>query len=315
MRLQLYRGKWAATGRTNGKQWRRSLGTADRAEAERRFRDLRFEAPGQSNADFMAAYLAEKRSKKAASIRAMEYAWQALAPTFAALRPDQITRKLCQDYAKKRRREGVSDGTIIKELGVLKAALGWANKAAGAVFEMPPTPQARERHITLAEFNKLLGACELPHMRLFCLLAWYTAGRASAIFELTWDRVDFTRGQIRLSKGGGRQKGRATVPIADRLRTALTEAHHARTSDYVIEWGGNPVGSVARAFRAACIKAKLADVSPHVLRHSAAVRMVENGVPLEVVGQYLGHTDLKVTYRVYARFSPTFLKGAADALG
>lgn len=315
MRLQLYRGKWAAVGRTNGKQWRRSLGTKNRAEAERRFRDLKFDRPGETIADYVGQYLAEKAEKKAPSLRAMQYAWKALEATFANLRPDQITRKLCQDYAKRRRLEGVADGTVIKELGVLKAALGWAKKADGAVFEMPAAPPPRDRHIVLEEFNRLLEACELPHMRLFCLLGWYTAGRASAIFDLTWDRVDFERGQIRLSKGAGRQKGRATVAIADRLRTALLEAREARTSDYVVEWGGQRVGSVARAFRAACRRAGLEDVSPHVLRHSAAVRMVENGIPLEEVGQYLGHTDLKVTYRVYARFTPGHLKRAADALG
>ena len=315
MRLQLYRGKWAATGRTNGKQWRRSLGTADRALAERRFQDVKFDRPGDTISDHMALYLAEKQEKKASSIKAMQYAWRALEPTFGNLRPDQITRKLCQEYTKKRHREGVADGTVIKELGVLKAALAWAKKLTGAVFEMPATPPPRDRHITLDEFNALVEACELPHVRLFALLGWYTAGRASALFELTWDRIDFDRGQIRLSKGAGRQKGRATVPIADRLRTALLEAREARTSDHVIEWGGQPVKSMARAFRAACVRAGLDDVSPHILRHSAAVRMVENGVPLPEVGQYLGHTDLKVTYRVYARFTPGHLKKAAEALG
>jgi integrase len=313
MRLQLYRGTWAATGRTNGKQWRRSLGTKDRATAERRFRDLKFERPGETIGDYLAQYLDEKAGK--ASINAMRYAWKALEPTFASLRPDQVNRTICQEYARKRRGAGVANGTVIKELGVLKAALGWAKKADGAVFEMPEAPPPRERHITLEEFNTLLAACDLPHMKLFCLLGWYTAGRASAIFELTWDRVDFAKGQIRLSKGTGRQKGRATVAIADRLRAALLEAREARTSDYVVEWAGQKVGSVARAFRAACVRAKLDDVSPHVLRHSAAVRMVENGIPLAEVGQYLGHTDLKVTYRVYARFSPGHLKKAADALG
>ncbi len=313
MRLKLYRGIWAATGRKNGKQWRRSLGTKDRALAEKRFRDVKFEQPGENVGDFMLNYLAEKADRRSAP--AMGYAWKALAPTFANIRPDQVSRDLCKAYAKKRRGEGVSSGTIIKELGVLKAGLTWAKKADGASFEMPEAPPPRDRHITLEEFNRLVDACELPHMKLFCLLGWYTAGRASAILELTWDRVDFERGQIRLSKTQGRQKGRATVPIADRLRTALLESQGGRTSDYVVEWGGQPVKSVARAFRGACERAKLEDVSPHVLRHSAAVRMVENGVPLEVVGQYLGHTDLKVTYRVYARFSPGFMKGAADALG
>ena len=56
------------------------------------------------------------------------------------------------------------------------------------------------------------------------------------------------------------------------------------------------------------------DVSPHVLRHSAACAMVEAGVPMEAVAQFLGHSNASVTFRVYARYSPTYLQGAAKAL-
>src|SRR3954462_9387540 len=61
-------------------------------------------------------------------------------------------------------------------------------------------------------------------------------------------------------------------------------------------------------------KAKLKKVSPHMLRHSAAVRMAEDGVPMEEIASYLGHGDVNVTRKVYARFSPDHLRGAAAAL-
>ena len=35
---------------------------------------------------------------------------------------------------------------------------------------------------------------------------------------------------------------------------------------------------------------------------------------MEVIAQYLGHSDIEVTRRVYARFSPTYLRAAAKAL-
>jgi integrase len=50
------------------------------------------------------------------------------------------------------------------------------------------------------------------------------------------------------------------------------------------------------------------------MRHTAAVWMAEAGVPMPVIAQYLGHTDSRITERVYARFSPDYLRGAADAL-
>ena len=54
--------------------------------------------------------------------------------------------------------------------------------------------------------------------------------------------------------------------------------------------------------------------TPHMLRHSAAVWMAEAGQPMHVIAQYLGHTDSRITQRVYARFSPTLLRGASEAL-
>jgi len=51
---------WAVVGYDNGKVWRRSLRTPDRDTAERRFRDLKFETPGDSVADAVKLYLDEK---------------------------------------------------------------------------------------------------------------------------------------------------------------------------------------------------------------------------------------------------------------
>lgn len=313
MRLKLYRGTWAAVWRDGGTTKRVSLGTKDRAAAERALADFKREPVGESISAIMAAYLAEKKIS-ARSYIPMTFAWKALEPTFGALRPDQITRQLCRTYATKRRNGGCADGTIIKDLGVLRAGVTWAGKSAGAVFDFPHTPPPRERYLTRDEVDRLIEACELPHVRLFILLAWSTAGRASALFELTWDRVDLERGQIRLAKSEGRRKGRATVPITPRLSEALRVAREMRETDYVIEWGGKPVKSVKRSFATAAEVAGLEDVSPHVLRHSAAVAMIEAGIPLIEVSQYLGHTSPAVTYKVYARFSPDHLKQAAKAL-
>jgi integrase len=42
--------------------------------------------------------------------------------------------------------------------------------------------------------------------------------------------------------------------------------------------------------------------------------MAEGGVPMEQIAQYLGHDDVRTTYRVYARFTPGFLQDAARTL-
>ena len=42
--------------------------------------------------------------------------------------------------------------------------------------------------------------------------------------------------------------------------------------------------------------------------------MAEGGIPMAGIAQFLGHKDSRVTERVYARFSPNYLRGAASML-
>lgn len=312
MRLKLYRGKWAVVWHDGNKTRRRSLGTADRQVAERRYRDVKIEAPNDTVTDAVELYLIEKETV-ARSFEAMMASWKALKPMFGHLRPEQIDAKLCRSYAAKRRAAGRSNGTVIRDLGFLRTALKWA-KRPGATFELPHAPPPRARYLTRKEYERLLGACAAPHIRLFVILALATGGRAGAILELTWDRVDFEHERIELATGEERRKGRANVPMTQRLMTALKEAYELRVCDHVIEWAGQPVLSVKRAFREAVAKAGLEDVTPHVLRHTAAVWMAEAGNSMNEIAQFLGHTTPTITFRTYARFSPQHLRKAAKAL-
>ena len=51
-----------------------------------------------------------------------------------------------------------------------------------------------------------------------------------------------------------------------------------------------------------------------MIRHSSAVHMAEAGISMEEIAQFLGHGDVNVTRKVYARFSPNHLRTAAAAL-
>lgn len=310
MRLKLYRGWWYAVWRTDGVTQRRALRTQNRDAAQQALADYQraVTASNDTVAGIYAAYLKDKGTARAT------WAWERLKEAFGALRPDQVDRARCRDYVAGRQKQGVGDGTIHTELTYLRAALTWHNKATPAVVELPSKPPPRDRHLTRAQFTKLLEATETPHLRLFLVLALSTAGRRTAILDLTWDRVDFERGIIRLGTGEKRRKGRATVPMTDRAREALLEAHKARTCEHVVEYGGGRVYAVRTAFNAAKATAGLPWCTPHVLRHTAAVWMAEARVPMAEIAQYLGHTDSRITERVYAKYSPEHLRGASKAL-
>jgi integrase len=254
------------------------------------------------------------------SIEKQRHSWKALAPTFQHLGPDDVSKELCDQYRKGRLAAGRKVGTIWTELSVLRAALNWAVKRetitkAPHIF-IGDQPAPKDRHLTRNEADQLLAAVGMPHLKLFIHLALGTAGRASALFELTWDRVDFQRRQINLrtTEQARNNKRRSIVPINDTLLAALLEAKEGALTPYVLEWAGHPIRTVKGAFERACARCGWDDVTPHVLRHTAAVWMAEAGVPMAVISQYLGHTSTAVTEKVYARFSPEYLKTAASAL-
>lgn len=324
MRVKRYRDKFYVVWTEGGETKRRSLRTEDGDVAARRFEDFKRDFRPERNTigDIMDAYIADKRHT-VSRIDRIEHAWKALKPTFGHLRPDQVTREKCREYAIGRRavtfgrrKRSTQDGTIIKELGVLRAGLQWQDKRTPATFEFPAAPAPQERHLTRAEYKKLLAAAEAsPHVYMFIVLALNTAGRAEALLELTWDRADPEGNEIDLRKGTGRRKGRARVPINAPLREALRSAKKAALTDYVIEYGEKPVGSIKKGFQNACARAKLKGVvTPHVLRHTAAVWMAEKGVPMAEIAQFLGHTNSRITEKVYARFTPGYLARAAKAL-
>ena len=88
---------------------------------------------------------------------------------------------------------------------------------------------------------------------------------------------------------------------------------------FVIEYDGKRVLKIRKGFTRAVVRAGLPTtgpdkVTPHTLRHSAAVWMAEARTPMAEIGKYLGHCDERTAYRVYIHFSPDFLRKAATAL-
>lgn len=309
-RLKLYRGTWCVVWRENGTTKRASLRTKDRGQAERNFQEyLRQTAhSGETVSDILDLWFVEKSNLK--SIEIAKAKAKPIKKFFGNLYPDQITKPLCRDYAKFRK---VSNTTIRNELAILRCAVKWNNPHTKALFELPAADPPKSRHITKEQYKTLLESAVSLHMRLFIILAIGTAARSNALLSLTWDRIDFDRGLVNLASGDHKNKKRALVPMTKNVRAALEEAYEARTCDYVIEFGGRGVKSIAAGFRATAKRAGI-EVTPHMLRHSAAVWMVEDRVPIEEVAQYLGHTNTAITYSVYARYSPDYLRRAAESL-
>lgn len=321
-KLQRFRGGWAIALYEFGTRIsRRRLVARDAAEAAREFERIRREAltpVAPTLAQLWPLYIEDRKGRAIAEN--MQITGKFILSFFGDIRADAITIAQCRAYASQRRALGRKDGTINTELGRVRIVLRWAEKhgliAKAPAIERPPASPARDLYLTRTEFAELIEGCSAPHVRLFCHLAIATGGREAALLQLTWDRVDFDRELIFLGKVQAirPQKGRATVPMTHTLRAALSEAKEGALSPYVIEYGGKPIAKIKTGLAAASKRAGLAKVTAHMFRHSAAVWMAQDGVPMAQIAQYLGHSDPAITARRYAVFSPDYLRRAARSL-
>lgn len=317
-----FRGGFCVYWHEDGKRKRYQLKARTRAEAEPEAIDLyrRNHTPlsgGENIADLWNDYQNDLGDKPSA--KTMGYTGKAVLEHFGHYRPDQVSKSLCQSYESKRYSQGKSTGTVWTELGHLQSTLNWARKTkrieeAPHIWR-PAKPEKDKRILNAGEISALIDAAHDPHIRLAIILLFGTAARVGAVLDLTWDRVSFENGNINLRVDDAKtRKGRAIVPMSNGVRAALSTAKQLALSEHVVEYAGGRIKSIRKGFYNAVERSGIGHVTIHEVRHTAAVTMLSAGIPIEKVGQMLGHSNLAVTYKVYARYLPQHMQDAADVL-
>lgn len=314
--LTWHRGKLALTFREHDKLRRISTGTADHGQAEafaREWWSRYSDAPSERIADLWPRYVKDRIQDGARGDRFKAH-WTALEPHFGHRLGKAVNRDDCRSYALIRREMGYAASTVRTDLELLRACLRWRYQDEAPPIWIPPASKARDHWLTKEEARALVDAAETPHIKLFVILGLTTGARAGAILDLTWDRIDFAHGTIDFRPSGRHQtnKRRTVVPMNGISRPALEEAYRARLSDHVIEYAGKPVQSVKKAAQRLSERTGIV-FSPHVLRHTCAVWMAQDNVPMQKIAQCLGHTSTRVTEQVYARYSPSYMRDASAA--
>lgn len=136
--------------------------------------------------------------------------------------------------------------------------------------------------------------------------------RVSELCNLKYSDVDFHKSQVRVLGKGNKMR---IVPIGDKSMKVLNEYLSsnpiASNNDYLIRNNDNkPI--YPRYVHRLVNKylGKVSDIkkkSPHILRHSAATHMLDNGADLRAVKDILGHENLSTT-QIYTHVSIERLK-------
>jgi integrase len=197
--------------------------------------------------------------------------------------------------------------------------------------------EARERWLTRAEAARLIRAAwrlrekqngrptdraTAQHVARFILTGLYTGTRAGAIcgaaLKPTVGRgwIDTENGIFyRRTAGMKRTKKRQpSIRMPPRLLAHVRRWRRLKiANDFLIEWQGDPVRRINKAFRSARKAAGLgSDVTPHTLRHTAITWQAQLGVPAHEICGFFGIT-LEVFERVYGHHHPDYQSNAVNA--
>jgi len=245
-----------------------------------------------------------------------KYNWARLSYVFGALGALDVTEDHCKAYAIESEGVGRAPWTIHTDLNMLRTVLRWAYESlrvidrdvTGACWNIA-VPKSRQLVISPDDFWAWYDEAVHAHTKLFLLLALLTAQRKTAITELRWEHVDFDRKILDFTAAmvGKRsildksfQKARAVVHMGPTLLAALREAKEKARTPWVLEYQGRRAKYIYDGVNAARAAADLPkEITPHVLRHSAATWAKTSGLDLETVARMTGHKDERVLKNVY----------------
>jgi integrase len=218
-----------------------------------------------------------------------------------------------EDYRNKRL-SVVTPSTVKQELDLLHAVferqikVGHIKENPLNNVDRPQISNTREQILSHKDFLRLLHVrWEInnrgyitqktiePHLKLALVIADYTAMRISEVLKLKWAHIQGHYESIYIPDS--KTKKKRVVPIHPELAKILSSM--VRISDYVIQYKGNPVASLKKAFGQAREKSNLLWLHIHDLRHRAITRWTQASHPLSAIMKASGHS----TFSAFSRYS------------
>ncbi len=238
-----------------------------------------------------------------------------------------VTTNHVSGYVELLRADGAAPATVSRKIASVRGlhrflvVEEYALADPTALVETPRRSRGLPKALSVDQVTGLLAAAKTGTplgSRNSALLEFLyaTGARVSEAIRLDQIDVDLDEATALVTGKGSKQR---LVPLGSYAIDALRSYYPVRR-DLVGE--GNDPGAVFLSMRGKRLtrqavwqiikKAATAgglntpEVSPHVLRHSAATHMIEGGADLRTVQELLGHANISTT-QVYTRVSPQHL--------
>lgn len=250
-----------------------------------------------------------------------------LIPYFGKLRLSYITARVIEQYKAAKRNEGLTNKTIKNHLSVLNRCLAsaceWQElKGAPPKIKWPKCDPTEMDFLSYDECELLLSKAEGIDYEM--ILTVVRSGlRQGELKGLQWSSIDWENRSLAVRHSLDDNARILVAPKSNRIRhipmdTDVYEMLYCRRKNtgYVFTDANGRAFThklLTRHLRRVCERAGLRRIGWHTLRHTFASHLVMKGVPITVVKELMGHSDVKTTMR-YAHLAPSMLRTAIDML-
>ncbi len=213
-------------------------------------------------------------------------------------------------------RYGMDSRSVARKLSVLKSFFKYL--VAFNKIELNPakgikTPKIKKRlpsFLTIAQANEAMLLPVKARDRAMLELLYSCGLRASELVALNVEDVDLIKRVVKVTGKGRKER---IVPLGTKAMEAIQNYLKERDAKKAVLFLNNKgnrltTRSLQRIVRSYLLRlAEVTGTNPHVLRHSFATHLLENGADLRAVQELLGHASLS-TVQIYTHLSIERLK-------
>ncbi len=214
--------------------------------------------------------------------------------------------------------------------------------------DRPKSKQYIGEYYNTEQIKKLMDCLDGEPMRIVVIIGAFYGLRRSEILGLKWDAVDFEEDKIYIrhkiienKRAGGRIEGHdvlktsssyRSLPLIPFVKEVLLEekkrqeemqrilrgAYNRQYIEYVCV---DAVGDIIKPqyatthFKVILERNGLKEIRLHDLRHSCASMLLANKVPMKMIQDWLGHSNMNTTANIYSHIDYSTKIESANVIG
>jgi len=234
---------------------------------------------------------------------------------YGKLKPQNINLNFIRSWLASLKENGISSKSINRKISSIRSYFKYQLKtgkikASPAINiispkigkRLPVFVKEEDSDKIIASLNNSAEDWKSLNAKMLITIFYATGMRLSELINLKENQVDFSKSQIKVLGKGNKER---IIPVSKNLMASIKEYQKLKKRDFetltdtllITERGSKlyPKYAYLLVNKYLAIATTLDKKSPHVLRHTFATHLMNNGADLNAVKELLGHSSLAST--------------------